>query len=233
MASLLIVEDEPIIAFDLRLCVEQAGHTVLGVVDTAKAAQEFLETALPDLLILDINLKGSEDGISLARKLSPLYDIPFIFITSYFDEQTLGRVKEVNPAAYLVKPFREEDVIANIQLAIRKRAKQQDSATPSKLFVRENGVLRPIKAEEVQFARGESNYTVLYMISDRKITLSHTLRTIEDKLPVSLFCRVHKSYLINLEFIDLIEHSIVVVGGETIPIGKAFRAGFFNKMQIL
>jgi DNA-binding LytR/AlgR family response regulator len=233
MARLFIVEDEPIIAYDLKLCVEQAGHEISGMAETAAEALPQIVATSPDLLLLDINIKGSEDGIALARKVNALLPVPFIFITSYYDAQTLERVKGVNPAAYIVKPFKEEEVLANIQLALKKNRSAVAVGTPGKLFVRDGGILKPIKAEEVLFARGESNYTVLHMAGNRKFTVSHTLKSIEDKMPASIFCRVHKSYLINLEYIDLIEHSVVKVSGETIPIGKAYRASLFEKMQIL
>jgi DNA-binding LytR/AlgR family response regulator len=232
MARLFIVEDEPIIAYDLKLCVEQAGHEIAGMAETAAEALPQIAATSPDLLLLDINIKGAEDGIALARKVAAILPVPFIFITSYYDAQTLERVKGVNPAAYIVKPFKEEEVLANIQLALKKSRTAAGTA-PGKLFVRDAGILKPIKAEGVLFARGESNYTILHMADNKKFTVSHTLKVIEDKLPASIFCRVHKSYLINLEYIDLIEHNLVKVGGETIPIGKAYRAGLFEKMQIL
>lgn len=234
MAQLLIVEDEPVIAFDLKLCVEQAGHTVVGVAESAAEALKMWKNHSPDLFLIDINIKGPEDGVGLARSISEQSTIPFIFITSYHDKSTLERVQGLHPAAYLLKPFREEEVVANIHLALRKhRVDKKENHVPGKLFVRNGGQLRPVKADDILFARGESNYTVLHMTGNRKVTISHTLKSIEDKLPSPPFCRVHKGYIIHLEFIDAIEHSVVIVNGETIPIGKTFRTALFEKMQIL
>lgn len=234
MYKILIVEDEPIIADDLSISLEQVGYNVIGIASSANEALQMLESENADLALLDINIKGKDDGVSLAKRLKEIYDLPFIFITSYFDDATLLRVESAKPAAYIMKPFKEEEVLMNVKLALNKLNKQNVSlGAKSKLFVRDSGILKPIKLEELIFAKGESNYTILMLENDKKYTLSHTLKSVNEKLPKEIFCRVHKSYIININYIDLIEHSIVKIAGQSIPIGKAFRGNLFEMMEIL
>lgn len=231
--KLLIVEDEPIIAFDLKQCVEQEGFEVIGIAASAEEAFLKLEANSPDLVLLDIKIKGEADGISVAKHLNET-NIPFVFITSSHDVHTLERVKLVKPAGFILKPFRDEEVLANIHLAIKKQTPAEDTRVKAeRIFIRDGGALRPIQTKDLLFVKGESNYSVLYFRDGRSYTLAHTLKSIQEKLPEATFCRVHKSYLINLEYIDLIEHSILKIGEHIIPIGKSHRGLLFDKLQVL
>ena len=231
--NILIVEDEVIIADDLALSLEQAGYTVVGGVDNAKDATRCLQEHTVDLVLLDIHIKGNEDGIDIAHTIKDEFNIPFIFITSYVDGNTLKKVELVNPSAYIVKPYREEEVLMNVRLALKKRAVQTADVKKQKIFVREGGLLKPIKTEVIVLAKGEDNYTRLVTNEKKEYVVSHTLKSIEEKLPKNLFCRIHKSYIINIDFIELIEGNSIQVSNQSIPIGKTYRSKLFEHMEVL
>ena len=117
---ILIVEDELLVAEDLRSDLSLNGFNVLGVVVSAKQAITMAETTKPDLVLMDIVLEGEGDGIEAAKHLGDKLRIPVVFLTAYTDAQTLERVKEVSPFGYIVKPYNLRAVIATINIALNK-----------------------------------------------------------------------------------------------------------------
>lgn len=120
IAAILIVEDENIVALDMKMRLESLGYRVIGVVDSGNAALEFLSGSVPDLVLMDIKLKGSMDGIETARIARDRLDVPIIFVTAFTDEQTLERAKLASPYGYIVKPFHERELRIAIELALYK-----------------------------------------------------------------------------------------------------------------
>src|SRR5512136_1674738 len=118
--DILIVEDENIVALDMRMRLEAMGYRVLDVVDTGGLALERALALSPDLVLMDIKLKGGQDGIDAARALRERAEVPVIFVTAFTDEKTLERAKRTSPYGYIVKPFHERELRIAIELAIYK-----------------------------------------------------------------------------------------------------------------
>ncbi len=117
---LLIVEDEPIVALDLKQEVEQLGCEVLGVAESADEALVAAGVHRPDLALMDVRIVGSVDGIQTAGLLRAAYHIPVIFLTSYSDESTISRAAKEMPYGYLTKPFQSGELKATLQVALHK-----------------------------------------------------------------------------------------------------------------
>lgn len=234
MHNILVVEDESIIADDLRIILENEGFEVSGPVDNGKEALKLLEGNRIDLALLDINIRGTLTGVDVARELRRSSRTPFIFLTSYFDEKTLRSVEEVNPDAYIVKPFRKEEVLMNIRLALKKKAaREKVPRKVAKILIRDAGMLKPIDPDKIMYLKAESNYTKIKLSDGKEHVLSHTLKVIEEKLPPATFCRVHKSFIINFNFIELIEGNSLQVANQSIPIGRSYRDALFEQMEVL
>jgi diguanylate cyclase (GGDEF)-like protein/PAS domain S-box-containing protein len=116
-ARILVVEDEGLIAHDVCRALRQLGYTPLGPVNTSDAALVAVETDLPDLILMDISLRGSRDGIDTARMVRARHDIPVIFLTAYSDDATIARAQASTPYGYLVKPFEERELYAAVETA--------------------------------------------------------------------------------------------------------------------
>jgi len=129
--KILIVEDEPAIAQDMRDILEMNGYQVTGTAYSYDKAIEALAAELPDLVFLDIALKGNGSGLDVARVLNERYDIPFIFLTSFSDQETIKEVISLNPYGYLVKPFKEKDISPAVALALSKAAMAKKEIFPS------------------------------------------------------------------------------------------------------
>ncbi len=116
----LIVEDEVFIAEDLKRAIEKLGYEVCEVCYDSESALDAVFKHLPDMVLLDINIRGSRDGIDVAEIIQREYQIPFIFLSSLSDKSTLERAKQTMPMGYLVKPFKDVDLLTTIEMAIFK-----------------------------------------------------------------------------------------------------------------
>lgn len=119
-ANILIVEDNPTIAMDIRLNLEAGGYDIVGAAASGNSAIDILESKQVDIILLDINLNGEMTGIDLAHVIEEKYNIPFIYLTSYSDELTLEKAANTYPASYIVKPFKENDLIPAVTVALTK-----------------------------------------------------------------------------------------------------------------
>ena len=118
--KILVVEDEKILAIGLKRKLEIMGYTVTGTATSGSEAIEKAGKELPDLVLMDIVLKGDMDGIDTAQQIINLYNIPIIYLTAYADEEILKRAMVTEPYGYLTKPFKETELKANIEMALYK-----------------------------------------------------------------------------------------------------------------
>lgn len=119
-ARVLIVEDENIVVMELRDRLRMLGYTVAGVASAGEQSIAQAREMGPDLVLMDIRLKGTMDGIEAAEQIRARYDIPVVFLTAYSDEATLQRVKVTEPFGYLIKPFEERELRSTIEMALYK-----------------------------------------------------------------------------------------------------------------
>ncbi len=117
---ILIVEDEKIIALDLRRRLEKFGYEVVGTAANADEAQQIAAETVPDLVLMDVMLTGSADGIDAAVAIREQNPIPVVFLTAYADEETLERAKHVEPVGYVLKPFKERELYTTIEMGLYK-----------------------------------------------------------------------------------------------------------------
>ncbi len=144
--SILIVEDEVIVAKDIKNSVETLGYRVAGLAHTGADAVERALNSAPDLVLMDIMLKGDMDGTTAAALIRERLDVPVIFLTAYSDEETLGRAKLTGPFGYILKPFEERELRAAIEIALYRHAIERELADArSKIKVLQG--LIPICAE--------------------------------------------------------------------------------------
>jgi PAS domain S-box-containing protein len=120
LASILVVEDETIVARDVATRLSRRGYAVCGIAATADEAVALAGERKPDLVLMDIMLKGDVDGIAAANQIRDTYGLPVVFITAYADEQTLQRAKVSDAFGYILKPFEERELHITIEMALYK-----------------------------------------------------------------------------------------------------------------
>ena len=179
--KILIVEDEGLIAEEIAYSLENFGYDVCGHAINGDEALDLFATKNPNLVLLDINIKGTLSGIDLAKVIRKKYNFPFVFLTSYSDMETLNEVQETLPYGYIVKPFSEKNLKSNIQLALYKFDQEQKQGIPT--FEELNAKLsNPIRKREYEI------YILMYE--------GLTYREIGEKLFLSI--NTIKSYQKNL-----------------------------------
>jgi len=116
--EIMVVEDERIVARNLQNELEGLGYKVPAIASSGKEALEKIEDTLPDLVLMDIVLKGDMDGVEVSDQIRDRFDIPVVYLTAYADDATLRRAKITEPYGYLVKPYEEKELRTTIELAL-------------------------------------------------------------------------------------------------------------------
>ncbi len=379
--KILVVEDESIVAKDIQQTLIRLGYDVPGTASSAPNAFAKLEEIEPDLVFLDIKLKGELDGIHIAEHIKKTYNIPVIFLTSFVDKNTLDRAKITEPYGYIVKPFSESDLQTTVEMALYKfkkdlevrenerryanalenveeailitdtecritflnpKAEQMtgfgnesgqgislfkmlkieseeyeignadalnrymkqgevlqinscnitmmrdytvkkvaitcspvrdekaqmlgyavaivekahaETAKPAEVkaaapvaeasisplenqviqnsfFVKRGSMLVKVYLENIYWLQAMDNYVIIQTKEDQFV-IHATMKDIESKLPTDNFMRVHRSFIISLDKVSVMDESTVVINDKTIPIGKSYKEIFMNKINLL
>jgi two-component system, cell cycle sensor histidine kinase and response regulator CckA len=131
----LIVEDEGLIAEELRERLSRMGMTVVAAVDSADAALASAVKLRPDLVLMDIRIRGDRDGVQAAADITRVVDVPIVYLTAHSDRATLDRAKSTAPFGYIVKPFQERDLLVAIELAIHRHAIERQLKASERKYV--------------------------------------------------------------------------------------------------
>jgi CheY-like chemotaxis protein len=132
--KIMVVEDESIIAEDIRMSLINKGYVVPFVVSMGEVAVEKVKEEKPDLILMDIMLAGKMDGIETASAIRSKFDIPVIFLTAYCDENILARAKITEPFGYLIKPFKDRDLYITIEMSLYKHKMEKELRGSKEFF---------------------------------------------------------------------------------------------------
>lgn len=135
-ASILIVEDEAIVALDLRMQLEDLGYDVIGIADQSEDALKIAAAQRPDLVLMDVRLKGPVDGVQTAGMLVRLYQVPVVYLTAHSDDDTVQRAAGTAPYGYLTKPFQIRELRAAIEVALTKARMERQLHDSERWFAR-------------------------------------------------------------------------------------------------
>jgi DNA-binding NarL/FixJ family response regulator len=181
----LIVEDEPLIAENIALCLNNSDFIVSGIAYDNEEARKQLLKNTPDAVLMDINLGSEEDGIDLALFINKNFKIPLLFLTSYADKTTIDRAKQVEPSAYIVKPFCENALLASLEIAISNFARRNNQLIPVLSFSKIN--------KHLLGQVSEREFEVLHLIYE-----GYTNQQIAEKIGISINTikkHINSSYL--------------------------------------
>lgn len=240
-AKILIVEDEMIIGANISLQLSKLGYEVTGIVSRGEEAIAHLKENRPDIVLMDIQLKGTMDGIETASKMQIEADVPIIYLTANADDEHFERAKSTNPYAFISKPFKKLDLQHAIELTLGRLNMGQSSAKPmvtgsspfiqsDSIFIRRNERMIKILIKDIYYFEADRNYCKIYA-KNKECLLVMTLKEINDKLPPEHFLRIHRSFIINLSHVDEIAGTHVVIGKKAIPLSKTMRSELMNRLQ--
>jgi DNA-binding LytR/AlgR family response regulator len=241
LKRILIVEDDMIIAANLSMQLTQLGYEVTGIETRGEEAVAHAKVNTPDIILMDIQLKGTLTGIETAALIKKYLSIPLIYITANSDEGTFNKAKETNPFAFISKPFNKIDLERTIALAMQHYDKQQTPAVTheaepeilgDRIFVRFNSRLIKILLKDILYIEAERNYCNI-ITEENNYMVVCTLKTIEAKLLAGDFVRVHRSYIVNILKLDALAEDYVEINKKLIPVSKTYKDILLSKIQTI
>ena len=249
MISAVIIEDEPIFQEILKKAITHTGLSIKidGICNSKREAKKTIPVVKPQLIFLDVELADGK-GVDLLNELD-CSDIEIIFTTSH-DKYAINAIKN-NAADYLLKPIKEKE----LKRAIEKVAKRLEEKETLKQAAQLQGYLDKIKSDQQQDSKlmvptkegmiflkvneiirlqSESNYTLFYLIGNKKVLVAKTLKNFEEKLLPYNFLRIHQSNLINLVHMKEIDHGdnlAIMTDGSKVEISKRKKKEFLDALE--
>lgn len=242
--KILIVEDDMIIGAKISMQLVKLGYEVTGVIPRGEEAIDYAINNKPDIILLDINLKGTLDGVETALKIQETDDIPIIYVTANTDEATFNRAKETRPYAFIGKPIKNVDLQRAIELTISRLADQhhvsdeteelETSETPfvlsDRIFVKNGGKMVKLFIADILYIEADRNYSHLFT-QKQKHTLAISLKALEEKLPAQFFIRTHRSFIANISHIDEVSENHILIGGKHLSLSTSYREDLLRRIQ--
>lgn len=225
----LIVDDEPLAREGMELNIgDVPSLELVGQCSNAVAANDFLQAHEVDLMFLDIEMPGI-NGLDFIRSLR---NPPLIILSTAYPQYALESY-ELDVVDYLVKPIRLERFVKAINRAKEIHQLQQapqssvESIEQEYVYIKSERRYIRVFFKDIKYIKGLKDYVMLYTEKE-KIMTAMNIKTINSQLPDSIFVRVSKSYIININFIDSIDIDFIHLGNEEIPLGRTYRERFIN-----
>jgi DNA-binding LytR/AlgR family response regulator len=224
--NILIVEDEQIIAENLRIILIKYGYNFVDIAMDDVEAQDLFAKTCYQLVLMDINLgcHSSIDGIDLIKLLSQEYNFSYLYITANADKKTLEKAKSTNPIGYVVKPFIHTSIYANVEIALNSFKEEACFTFSNK------GMHQQILLSKITCIKADGSYIKIHSLLDDCYLVRKTLTQFKE-LYNNEFIRIHKSLLINISYIESYNSKTVNVNGERLPLGRAYKSSFLEEIK--
>ncbi len=235
----LIIEDELIIADYMHECLTELGYTVVEICINYDEGVLAMHKLKPDIVLVDITLKGVKSGLDVANYIKQNFAIPFIFCTSHSDKGTIDAAQKTLPFAYLIKPFSKEDLYAVIETAIthfgiqqhKDKSEENPIAINDSFFIKHKNAFVKLKFSEIVYIEANDNYVKFFTVQHNYL-LKTTLKVLHDLLP-KYFIRIHRSYIVNLNQLISFTPEEINLTNITLPIGKSYYSLLIDKIKII
>ena len=217
--TILLVEDDFLNRRLSKKVLLENGYEVFEAKNTQEAL-DILKKESITFVILDINLGENEkDGISLGQTIKDKFSIPFIYLTAYENPDIIGRAISTSPYSYLTKPFKNSDLIAAIEIAIR-----QSIDLPIRkpfIHVKDGEYTIELSADKINFIESEGNYLLFYT-NDKTYKLRSTIKNIISELSTNTFVQTHRAYIVNKNKIEKFNNKNLIIKDTVIPISENY-----------
>ncbi len=242
--GIYIVEDEPLYLRKIKRTIEELNYEIVAHSDNSDTAYIQVQDMKPDLMLVDININGTMNGLQLVEKLQETHEIPTIFVTSFNDKETFNRSKELKPFAFITKPFEPSDLQRAIELAFvnvnqgsRVDVSEKEPANylvNDSIFAKSGHRIEKVPISDILYIEVENNYCTLHTSGDKKYVLRMNMEAVLDYLPEG-FIRTHRKFSVNIHRIDSIDlqDSVVYVQGYSVGVGRAYKDELMSKLQYL
>lgn len=243
---ILVVEDDPDIAENIEEILELLGYVNIDIANSANQAIKVIKKYRPDLVFMDIKLKGDKDGIELGEIIQQMVDAPIIYVTSYSDPTIIERAKRIHPAGFIVKPFNTNDIHAIVEIVLYNRrtnalhsdvSKAPEDKSPylvtDAVYIKSDNSYVRVNYEDIYYVEANGNMVSIFT-KDKNYTIRKSMKDMEEKLPSNLFLRVQKSYIVQLAQIDSFStKEITLKSGALVQVGRQYYNSFLAKLNTI
>jgi DNA-binding LytR/AlgR family response regulator len=247
--NILIVEDNLLIAENISQVLSLAGYNVIASPASGEEALLIAKEKMPDVVLMDIHLAGQIDGIQTTEKLNAQMDLPVIYLTDFDDNLTMNRAKHTHPAAYLLKPFKERDLLNAIELAFFNASSGKEAVPGNaeftaessyylndRIFVKKKDTLQRVDIKDILWIEADRSYFKIITTTD-SIMLVGNLKEFENKLVHPLLLRVHRSFIVNMDKVTGIMGNMLQVQKdgktENIQFSSSYKDEIFRRLKTL
>jgi len=245
---ILLVEDDPSYAIELEMIVEELGYELIASVDNAEDAFSVLRDERPDLILMDIQIKGKLSGIEIAKQIEE-QDINVIFITNYNDKTKFREANSIKHFGYIVKPFNHLTLESAIEVALMNSAKndnefeddslenaewKEDLILKNHVFIKKRNRLEKVAFADIKFLEADGNYCII-TTENKKYILKMSLKKAYELLSTHDFLRVNKSCILNMNEVTsiLLSENQIVLGNKEFPIGSRYKAKVISRLNLI
>lgn len=238
---IITIEDDLLIAQDLRQKLLKLGYDVLGNATNSLEAVELANRLHPDILIVDIIIEGAKDGIETVEEIYKTYQCPVIYLTANSESAMVKKALKTRPAAFLIKPFKISEFAINIDLAIERfrehtTFERANHKVSDSIFLPQDFLYYRVRKKDIFYAEADGAYVKVFT-KDRKYQLSVNLKSFQRQVNDNGFFRVSRKHLVNTEYISRINGNALylnVSGKEhMVTISKDQRQEILNRFSIL
>lgn len=236
--NILIVEDNLSFALELEMLLDEMNYNVMARVDNSAEALDIIFSQNPDLILMDIDIKGNLTGVEIGQKIKHL-GIPILYISSIQNEETFKAAEESNLIGYLIKPIAKFSLQTSVQLAIEKayslksqREKTTREPEPvenflskDRFFFKKAGTYHKVKIADIAYIKSDDNYCQTTTIQNQTFMTRITINKFESLLPSGLFIRTHRQYIVQINQIDTInfQDGVLKINQKEIPVSRTKR----------
>lgn len=235
--NIVVVEDEAIIADHIMQSLRTIGCQPWGPAVTYEEAVGYIDRGPVDLVLIDINLNGKQDGLRLGDFLKAGGRTPHIFLTANTDAATVEKAKGTTPMGFIVKPFQREELYSNIQIALsnwdliqKSISRTQEENNPENDNWKNHSMVLPVKGRkrrifinEIVCINSAHVYVELLMRNGDTVLVRSSMQQVLSNLPSKRFVRIHRSHIVNLSYVDEFDGHSIRIGGNQLPVSRGKR----------
>ncbi|MEN2282900.1 response regulator [Algoriphagus sp. SE2] len=242
---ILIVEDELSIAENIQEILELLGYVNIDIANSANQCIKVIKKYRPDLIFMDIKLKGDKDGIELGEIVKQMVDAPLVYVTSYSDPTIIERAKRINPAGFIVKPFNTNDIHAIVEIVLYNKRTKPSTETAAvsgnespylvtdAVFIKADNAFERVPYNDIYYVEANGNMVKIFS-KKREFSIRKSMKEIEDILPSQYFLRVQKSYIVHLGQIEFFNtKEITLKQGAVVQVGRQYYNSFLSKLNTI
>lgn len=224
--KVVIVEDEILIAEDLKDHLKSFGIEKIQMAHNVADAQETIRMFRPDFVLLDIRIEQGAEGLDIGKNLKDIENIPFMYITAHSDMELIRRIVATEPIAYITKPFKKSDLFAAVSMAANRR----DQLNQKSIQLKDGHSTIRVNTQDICYIESDGNYIKVFS-DEKKYLVRMSLEAISEQLDEAKFFKIHRSFLVNKDKVNKFNSKGVQINGAEIPISRNLSKDFRTFME--